>query len=95
MGTTLNIATGIGGYVMSDRATWISFRNKRNHQILVEGDVRLFNQYGIILVNPKRHPKVKAVEGQAFIDWLLGAEGQQAIAKYAIGGKQLFYPNAK
>lgn len=94
MGTTLNIATGIDAYVMSDRATWISFKNKRDHQILVEGDRRLFNQYGIILVNPKRHPQVKAAEGQAFIDWLLGPDGQQAIADFTVEGKQLFYPNA-
>lgn len=95
MGTTLNIATGIDGYVMSDRATWISFKNKRDHEILVSGDKRLFNQYGIILVNPQRHPKVKSEEGQAFIDWLLGSEGQRAITEFRIEGKQLFYPNAK
>jgi tungstate transport system substrate-binding protein len=94
MGTTLNIATGIGGYVMSDRATWISFKNKRGFEILVEGDPQLFNQYGIILVNPKRHPHVKAELGQAFIDWLLSESGQKAIADFRVDGQQLFYPNA-
>ncbi|MDA0824471.1 MAG: substrate-binding domain-containing protein [Proteobacteria bacterium] len=95
MGTTLNIATGIGGYVMSDRATWISFKNKRGFEILVEGDPRLFNQYGIILVNPKRHPHVKAELGQAFIDWLLSESGQKTIADFRVDGQQLFHPNAK
>ncbi len=94
MGATLNVAVGMGAYAMTDRATWISFRNKGDHAIVVEGDPILFNQYGVILVNPKRHPHVKADAGQKFIDWLLSPEGQQAIAGYRIAGKQLFYPNA-
>ncbi|MFT4562255.1 MAG: tungstate transport system substrate-binding protein [Gammaproteobacteria bacterium] len=95
MGATLNIATGIGGYVMSDRATWISFKNKRGFEILVEGDPQLFNQYGIILVNPQRHPHTKADLGQGFIDWLTGKAGQHAIAQFKVNGEQLFHPNAK
>jgi tungstate transport system substrate-binding protein len=95
MGATLNVATGIGAYVMTDRATWISFENKRDFEILVEGDPGLFNQYGVILVNPERHPQVKAATAQAFIDWLLGEEGQRAIAAFRVDGQQLFYPNVK
>ncbi|MFT5415981.1 MAG: tungstate transport system substrate-binding protein, partial [Gammaproteobacteria bacterium] len=95
MGATLNIATGIGGYVLADRATWISFKNKRGHEVLVEGDPQLFNQYGIILVNPERHPHVKAEFAQAFIDWVLSEAGQKAIADFKVDGQQLFYPNAK
>ena len=95
MGATLNAAVGMGAYTMSDRATWISFKNKGDYAVVVEGDPILFNQYGVILVNPKKHPHVKAAEGQAFIDWLLSAEGQDAIAAYKINGQQLFYPNAK
>jgi tungstate transport system substrate-binding protein len=81
-------------YVLADRATWISFRNRGELEISVEGDRRLFNQYGVMLVNPARHPHVKAGEGQAFIDWLVSAEGQKAIADYKIDGQQLFFPNA-
>ncbi len=95
MGATLNVASGMGAYVLSDRATWISFGNKDGLAVLVEGDPRLFNQYGVILVNPARHPHVKAQDGQAFIDWLTGAEGQAAIAGYKLDGQQLFFPNAK
>jgi tungstate transport system substrate-binding protein len=95
MGPTLNIAAGIRAYALTDRATWLSFGNRGDLKILVEGDKRLFNQYGVILVNPARHPHVKAAEGQAFIDWLASAEGQAAIASYRIGGEQLFFPNAK
>jgi len=95
MGATLNAAVGMGAYTMSDRATWISFKNKGDFGIVVEGDPILFNQYGVILVNPKKHPHVKVAEGQAFIDWLLSAAGQQAIATYKIDGQQLFYPNAQ
>ena len=84
----------MGAYVLTDRATWISFGNKGEYQIAVEGDTRLFNQYGIILVNPAKHENVKAEAGQAFIDWVLSAEGQQAIADYKIDGQQLFFPNA-
>jgi tungstate transport system substrate-binding protein len=95
MGATLNTAVGMGAYALTDRGTWISFGNKGQHRILVEGDGGLFNPYGVILVNPQRHPKVKAKEGQAFIDWLLSAEGQQAIASFKVNGEQLFFPNAQ
>lgn len=94
MGTTLNTGIGMGAYVMTDRATWLSFGNKRAHQIAVEGDPRLFNQYGIILVNPVRHPNVKADLGQQFVDWVLSKEGQSTIASYEVDGRQLFFPNA-
>ncbi len=95
MGATLNAAAGMGAYVLTDRATWISFKNKRDLEVLVEGDPALFNQYGVILVNPVRHPQVKARAGQAFIDWLIGPEGQAAIAAYRVAGQQLFHPNAR
>jgi tungstate transport system substrate-binding protein len=95
MGSTLNIAIGMGGYSLTDRGTWISFNNRGNHKVLVEGDVELFNQYGVILVNPKRHQNVEAEAGQAFIDWLLRDQGQTAIANHKINGQQLFYPNAR
>ncbi|MEJ1996199.1 MAG: extracellular solute-binding protein [Limibacillus sp.] len=95
MGATLNAAVGMGAYAMTDRATWISFGNKGDFQIAVEGDESLFNQYGVILVNPEKFPNVKAEEGQAFIDWLLSKEGQQAIASFKVEGQQLFFPNAK
>lgn len=94
MGATLNTAAGMGAYTMSDRATWISFRNKGDLAVAVEGDARLFNQYGIVLVNPARHPNVKAGPGQAFVDWVLSEEGQAAIAAYRVDGQQLFFPNA-
>ncbi len=95
MGATLNAAVGMGAYALTDRGTWISFKNKGDYKILVEGDPKLFNQYGIILVNPEKHAKVKADEGQAFIDWILSDEGQTAIASYKLDGEQLFFPNAK
>ncbi|MFZ0791143.1 MAG: substrate-binding domain-containing protein [Chromatiaceae bacterium] len=95
MGATLNAAVGMGAYALTDRGTWISFKNKGDYKIVVEGDPNLFNQYGVILVSPKKHPRVKAAEGQAFIDWILSDEGQQAIASYKIDGLQLFFPNAK
>jgi tungstate transport system substrate-binding protein len=95
MGATLNIAVGMGAYTLTDRATWISFRNKGDYTIMVEGDPDLFNQYGVILVNPEKHPNVQAAEGQAFIDWILSDEGQAAIASYTLDGQQLFFPNAK
>ena len=95
MGATLNAAVGMGGYTMTDRGTWISFQNKGDHEILVEGDSELFNQYGIILVNPETHPGVKAELGQAFVDWVVSPEGQDAIAAYKVDGQQLFFPNAK
>lgn len=94
MGATLNTGTGMGAYIMTDRATWIAFGNKGDYRIVVEGDDRMFNQYGVILVNPERHPHVKANPGQTFIDWLLSEEGQQAIADFKIEGQQLFFPNA-
>ena len=94
MGAALNTAGAMGGYVLSDRGTWISFRNKGDLEIVVEGDRRLFNQYGIILVNPEKHPSVKKDLGQAFIDWVVSAEGQAAIRAYQIDGQQLFFPNA-
>ena len=94
MGATLNTAVGMGAYVMTDRATWISFRNKVDFRILVEGDDDLFNQYGVILVSPENCPTVKRAAGQKFIDWLVGEEGQKAIGDYKLGGKQLFFPNA-
>ena len=94
MGATLNVAVGMGAYTMTDRATWISFKNKGEHRILLQGDPVLYNQYGIILVNPEKHARVNAKAGQAFIDWILGAEGQAAIASYQLGGEQLFFPNA-
>ncbi|HLW04236.1 MAG TPA: extracellular solute-binding protein [Azoarcus sp.] len=94
MGPALNIAASDGAYVMSDRATWLNFKNRADLAILVEGDERLFNQYGVILVNPEKHDHVKKAEGQAFIDWLVSDEGQEAIAAYKIDGEQLFFPNA-
>jgi tungstate transport system substrate-binding protein len=95
MGATLNVGVGMDAYVMTDRATWIAFRNKRDFQVLVEGDASLFNQYGIILVNPEKHRNVKAEWGQTFIDWMVGGEGQAAIAAYEVDGQQLFFPNAR
>ena len=95
MGATLNTAVGMGAYALTDRATWIAYKNKGSFKIAVEGDKDLFNQYGVILVNPKKHAKVKAAEGQAFIDWLTGPEGQAAIAGYKLNGQQLFFPNAQ
>ena len=94
MGAALNTAGSMGAYVLSDRGTWLGFKAKGDQTIVVEGDQRLFNPYGIILVNPARHPAVKADLGQTFIDWILSAEGQAAIASYQIDGKQLFFPNA-
>lgn len=94
MGATLNAAIAMGAYVMSDRATWIAFGNKEGHRIVVEGDPVLFNQYGVIAVNPAKHPHVKAAEAQAFVDWVTGPEGQAAIAAYQVDGQQLFFPNA-
>jgi len=94
MGAALNTANASNAYVLSDRGTWLSFKNKGDLQILVEGDKRLFNQYGVMLVNPAKHPNVKKDLGQQFIDWLVSPEGQKAIADYKINGEQLFYPNA-
>jgi tungstate transport system substrate-binding protein len=94
MGATLNIAVGKQAYALTDRGTWLAFANKGDFKILLEGDPKLFNQYGAILVNPAKHRNVKAKEGQAFIDWLKSREGQAAIASYKIDGEQLFFPNA-
>jgi tungstate transport system substrate-binding protein len=94
MGAALNTAMAMEAYVLSDRATWLSFKNKGTLQISVEGDARLFNQYGVMLVNPAKHPHVKAKDGQTFVDWLVSAEGQAAIGQYKIDGKQLFFANA-
>jgi tungstate transport system substrate-binding protein len=95
MGAALNTANAMGAYVLSDRGTWISFNNKGDLQIMVEGDKRLFNQYGVMLVNPEKYPHVKKEDGQAFIDWLISPEGQATIANYKIEGQQLFFPDAQ
>ncbi|MCL6416740.1 substrate-binding domain-containing protein [Aestuariirhabdus sp. Z084] len=95
MGATLNSAAGMGAYTLTDRATWISFKNKGNLAILIEGDKELFNQYGVTLINPEKHSRVKVKAGQAFIDWLTGPEGQKAIDDYQLGGQQLFFANAR
>lgn len=94
MGPALNTASSMSGYVLADRATWLAFKNRGDLAILVEGDKRLFNQYGVMLVNPDKHPTVKKELGQTFIDWLVSPEGQKVIADYKIGGEQLFFPNA-
>jgi tungstate transport system substrate-binding protein len=95
MGPTLNTASGLNAYALTDRGTWLAFKNRGELVILVEGDEKLFNQYGVMLVNPARHQHVKKELGQAFVDWLVSAEGQAAIAGYKIGSDQLFFPNAK
>ena len=94
MGPALNTAAAQGAYILTDRGTWLSFRNRQDQRVLVEGDTRLFNQYGVMLVNPRRHPHVKAADGQRFIDWIVSPAGQAAIAGYRINGEQLFFPNA-
>ncbi len=94
MGPALNIASSSGAYVLADRGTWLNFRNRADLAILVEGDRRLFNQYGVMVVNPARHPHVKRAEAQKFVDWVVSPAGQNAIAAYKIGGEQLFFPNA-
>ncbi len=94
MGPTLNTAAGMSAYTLTDRGTWLSFKNRGPLEIAVEGDKRLFNQYGVILVNPAKHPHVKKDMAQQFIDWLVSDEGQKAIAAYKINGQQLFFPNA-
>ena len=93
MGPTLNIASAMGAYAFTDRGTWLSFKNRGELAIVVEGDRRLFNQYGVMLVNPAQHPHVKAALGMLFIEWLVSPDGQAAIASYRIGGQQLFFPN--
>ena len=94
MGPALNTAAAMNAHILSDRGTWLSFKNRGDLVIAVEGDRRLYNQYGVMLVNPAKHPNVKAKLGQAFIDWLISPEGQDAIASYRINGEQLFFPNA-
>lgn len=94
MGPALNMASSSNAYLLSDRGTWLSFKNRGELAILTEGDKRLFNQYGVMLVNPEKHPSVKAKDGQAFIDWLVSPKGQEAIAGYKVGGEQLFFPDA-
>ncbi len=94
MGATLNAGVGMGAYVMTDRATWISFKNKADFEIVVEGDEALFNQYGVILINPAKCPSVKADLGQQFVDWLVSEKGQKAIGAFQVDGQQLFFPNA-
>lgn len=95
MGPALNTASAMNGYILADRGTWLSFKNRGDLTILVQGDPKLFNQYGVMLVNPAKYPSVKKAEGQAFIDWLISKNGQDVIASYQIGGEQLFFPNAK
>ena len=95
MGPALNTAASMNAYILADRGTWLSFRNRGDLGIVVEGDKKLFNQYGVIAVNPARHPHVKHADGQKFIDWVVSADGQKAIAAYKIAGEQLFFPNAK
>jgi tungstate transport system substrate-binding protein len=94
MGPALNIAASSGAYVLADRGTWLNFKNRADLAILVEGDRRLFNQYGVMVVNPAKHPQVKLAEAQKFVDWIVSPAGQNAIAAYKIGGEQLFFPNA-
>jgi tungstate transport system substrate-binding protein len=94
MGPALNIAASTGGYVLADRGTWLNFKNRADLAVLVEGDKRLFNQYGVMLVSASKHPQVKTAEGQKFVDWVTSDAGQQSIASYKIGGEQLFFPNA-
>ena len=94
MGPALNIAASQGAYVLADRGTWLNFKNRADLVVLVEGDQRLFNQYGVMVVNPAKHPHVKQADAQKFVDWVTSASGQAAIADYKIGGKQLFFPNA-
>ncbi len=94
MGPALNMAASTGAYVLADRGTWLNFKNRADLAVLVEGDKRLFNQYGVMLVNPVKHPHVKVAEGQKFVDWLISSSGQGVIASYKIGGEALFFPNA-
>jgi len=94
MGPALNIASSSGAYVLADRGTWLNFKNRADLAVLVEGDKRLFNQYGVMVVNPAKHPHVRLADAQKFVDWVVSAQGQTAIAGYKIGGEQLFFPNA-
>ncbi len=94
MGPALNIASSTGAYVLADRGTWLAFKNRGDLAVLVEGDTRLFNQYGVMVVNPAKHPQTKVAEAQKFVDWVVSPSGQAVIASYKIGGEQLFFPNA-
>jgi tungstate transport system substrate-binding protein len=94
MGPALNMASALNAYLLSDRGTWLSFKNRGDLAVLTQGDKRLFNQYGVMLVNPQQHPNVNARDGQAFVNWLISPQGQDAIASYKVGGQQLFFPNA-
>ena len=94
MGPALNIASSSGAYVLADRGTWLSFKNRGDLTVLVEGDTRLFNQYGVLVVNPAKHPHIKMADAQKFADWVVSPAGQGVIARYKIGGEQLFFPNA-
>jgi tungstate transport system substrate-binding protein len=94
MGPALNTAAAQGAYILTDRGTWLSFRNRQDLRVLVEGDARLFNQYGVMVVNPERHPHVKAADARRFVEWLVSPAGQAAIASYKVNGEQLFFPNA-
>ena len=94
MGAALNMAASTGAYVLADRGTWLSFKNRADLAVLVEGDARLFNQYGVMVVNPAKHPQTKVVEAQKFVDWVTSPAGQNAVASYKINGEQLFFPNA-
>lgn len=95
IGQALNTAAALDAYTLSDRGTWLAFKNRGNLTIVLQGDRAMFNPYGVILVNPAKHPHVKAKEGRAFIDWITGPQGQRAIAGYRIDGEQLFFPDAK
>lgn len=95
MGPSLNMAAATNAYILSDRGTWLAFKNRGELAVLVEGDSRLFNQYGVMLVNPARHPHIRKEDGQRFIDWLVSPAGQKSIADFKIGGQQLFFPNAR
>ena len=95
MGPALNMAASLGAYVLADRGTWLSFKNRADLAVLVEGDTRLFNQYGVMVVNPAKHPQTKVLEAQKFVDWVISPAGQGVIASYKIGGEQLFFPNAE
>lgn len=94
MGPALNMASSLGAYVLADRGTWLNFKNRADLAVLVEGDKQLFNQYGVMVVNPAKHPQVKAAQAQKFVDWVISPTGQKVIASYKIGGEQLFFPNA-
>jgi tungstate transport system substrate-binding protein len=95
MGPALNMASSLGAYVLADRGTWLNFKNRADLAVLVEGDKRLFNQYGVMVVNPAKHPQAKAADAQKFVDWVISPAGQGVIASYKIGGQQLFFPNAE